>query len=224
MSNENHIPGQTLQLRPLVINPDREQTFSFGSIGGGGYSGDGNGWGPREDWRKDNSSRPREIATPNVMSEFMNEQIHNQLAIDNEYNEKFQNLPADTDREWEEKKQAMRGGASASSAQAAESDQRATLELIEVKQQQSASTVPAMYGLYGHNPLYLMNVLPQQKIRGLLNSREMNRDSLMAAYGQFDNVYKAALEYKKLSLSIEMLTRKFPELARKKNFRSSRTA
>ncbi|GAB7528039.1 hypothetical protein PS3A_04460 [Pseudomonas sp. 3A(2025)] len=218
MSNENHIPGQTFHLRPLVINPDREQTFSFGSIGGGGYSGHGDGWGAQEGPHRGEGSpgRPREIAIPNVMADFMAEQIQGQLAIDNEYNARFENLPADTDREWEEKKQTIKGGKHFSSAQSAESDQTATLQLIEQKQQQSASIIPAMYGLDGHAPFYLMNVLPVQRIRQLWNSGQMNQDNLLAAYALFDSAYKAALEYKRLYLSVDRLAEKLPELARQK--------
>ncbi|SDW38371.1 S-type Pyocin [Pseudomonas syringae] len=214
MTEKGYIPGQVYEIRPLIITPDRVQTF--GQHIGGGYTGNGDGWGPQEGPRRgesDNSGRTREIALPNVMAEFMNEQIHSQAQIDREYGERFETIVSDTEHELQGKKNETKNDRSLTAEESIELDRMITLDLIHVKASQYSTTAPNIYGLYGQSPYFLMMVLPRQKMRELLNSGNATRESLIELYALFDNIYKSAMELKALSISIDILASKFSDLA-----------
>ncbi|MBC3435871.1 hypothetical protein HU735_10645 [Pseudomonas sp. BW16M2] len=205
------------ELQPLVIVPDRVQTYGPG--GGGGYVGNAGGWGLQEGPRRGEGSGGtiRDIATPNVMSEFMNEQIANQAVIDTEYTARFKTLTADTERELEQNKLAAKAGQALTPAQAAAAEQQAAVKLIEAKKAQYITIAPKMYGMYGQSPYFLMEVLPQQMMRELLNSRKMTPDSLMKLWALYDDVYKSALEVKALSMAVGVVAGKLAGLAQQRD-------
>lgn len=157
----------------------------------------------------------RNVATPHVMTEFMNEQIHSLKAIDHEYSARLNLLLADTQREWEAAKQAAKENQVLTPAEALVREQKATLDLIASKISRYATIAPAIYGLYSLSPYFLMEVLPRQKMSELLNSGNTTPESLMDLYALFDTVYKSAMELKVLSLSIADLAGKLAEQAQK---------
>ena len=157
----------------------------------------------------------RNVATPHVMTEFMNEQIHSLKAIDHEYSARFNLLLADTQREWEAAKQAAKENQVLTPAEALVREQKATLGLIASKISRYATIAPAIYGLYSLSPYFLMEVLPRQKMSELLNSGNTTPESLMGLYALFDTVYKSAMELKVLSLSTADLAGKLAEQAQK---------
>lgn len=140
MADEGFVRGKPYEIKPLYIVAGRQQTFGPG--GGGGYRGNGDGWGLQEGPHRGEGgpSGIRDIALPNVMAEFMNEQIHSQLLIDNEYSARFKTLFTDTERELEERKQAAKGTQALAPAESAAMDQKVTLDLIDSKK---ISTYPS---------------------------------------------------------------------------------
>lgn len=212
MAEQGYKPGQVYEIKPLLIVPDRARTFGPG--GGGGYSGNGDGWGlqvgpPRG---TGGTSTRREIALPNVMSEFMNEQIHSQQNIDSEYTARFQTLISDVEQELSDKVQAVVGMQTVTGGTTA-LEQKAALDLTKSKRAQYEAIAPNIYGLYGQSPYFMMHVLPRQKIRELLNSGDTDQAKFIALYSMFDSVYRSALELKLLSLSIDILGGKLSGMA-----------
>nr|WP_052451060.1 S-type pyocin domain-containing protein [Pseudomonas batumici] len=132
--------------------------------------------------------------------------------IADEYNARFKALLADTEQALEQQKQAAKGERSLSPEEAARLDQTVTLDLIDVKKSQYISTAPTIYGLYGHNPFFMMEVLPRQRMRELWNSGAATPESVGNLHVLFDAVYRAALELKVLSLSMDVLAGKLAEL------------
>ncbi|MNO65833.1 Colicin-D [compost metagenome] len=221
MADQGFVPGQPYEIKPLYIVAGRQQTFGPG--GGGGYRGNGDGWGLQEGPHRGTGgpSGIHDIALPNVMAEFMNEQIHSQLLIDNEYSARFKTLFTDTERELEERKQAAKGTQALAPVESAAVDQKVALDLIDSKKNQYISIAPSIYGLYGQSPFFMMEVLPRQKMREFLNSGSADPQALMNLYAMFDNVYKSALELKALSLSMDVLAGKLVDLARQRNHAES---
>ena len=217
MADNGFVRGKTYYIKPTHIVAGRQQTFGPG--GGGGYSGSNGGWGLQEGPRRGEggSSGIRDIALPNVMAEFMNEQVYNQQQIDNEYNARFNTLLTDTTRELEERKNAAKSAQVLAPPESAAVDQQVTLELIDLKKKQYISIAPNIYGLFGQSPFFMMEVLPRQKMREFLNSGSADSQALMSLYAMFDNVYKSALELKALSLSVDILAGKLADLANSRN-------
>ncbi|MHC8308539.1 colicin-like pore-forming protein [Pseudomonas sp. GT1P32] len=215
--DEGFVRGEPYNIKPSFINGDREQTFGAG--GGGGYIGNNSGWGLQEGPRRGQGgpSSIRDLPGPNVMAEFANVQVADQLEIDNEYNARFNTLFADTERELEERKKAAKAGQILAVAESAARDQKAALDLIDSKKSQYISTAPGIYGLYGQSPYFLMEVLPRRKISEVLTSPYHDPYALYNLYGLFNNVYKSAMELKRLSLSVDVLAGKLAELASKRN-------
>ena len=201
-------PG-SYELAPYPIVGKWESEIKFG----GGY----NTWGLNEGSRRGEGgpSNIREVAKPNVVAELMNEQIHNQAAIDHDYGARFNSLLGDIARELQEKKLLASGAQALGAAESAVTDQHVTLELIESKRQQSKALAPEIYGLYGQSPYFLMTLLSSNKINDFFNSHNGNnpREVLMALYAQFDHVYQSAMELKALSLSTTFLAGKLADLA-----------
>ena len=201
-------PG-SYELAPYPIVGKWESEIKFG----GGY----NTWGLSEGSRRGEGgpSNIREVAKPNVVAELMNEQIHNQAAIDHDYGARFNSLLGDIARELQEKKLLASGAQALGAAESAVTDQHVTLELIESKRQQSKALAPEIYGLYGQSPYFLMTLLSSNKINDFFNSNNGNnpREVLMALYAQFDHVYQSAMELKVLSLSTTFLAGKLADLA-----------
>ena len=201
-------PG-SYELAPYPIVGEWESEIKFG----GGY----NTWGLNEGARRGEGgpSNIREVAKPNVVAEFMNEQIHNQAAIDHDYGARFNSLLGDIARELQEKKLLASGAQALGAAESAVTDQHVTLELIESKRQQSKALAPEIYGLYGQSPYFLMTLLSSNKINDFFNSHNGNnpREVLMALFAQFDHVYQSAMELKALSLSTTFLSGKLADLA-----------
>ena len=201
-------PG-SYELAPYPIVGKWESEIKFG----GGY----NTWGLNEGSRRGEGgpSNIREVAKPNVVAELMNEQIHNQAAIDHDYGARFNSLLGDIARELQEKKLLASGAQALGAAESAVTDQHVTLELIESKRQQSKALAPEIYGLYGQSPYFLMTLLSSNKINDFFNSNNGNnpREVLMALYAQFDHVYQSAMELKVLSLSTTFLAGKLADLA-----------
>lgn len=201
-------PG-SYELAPYPIVGKWESEIKFG----GGY----NTWGLNEGARRGEGgpSNIREVAKPNVVAEFMNEQIHNQAAIDHDYGARFNSLLADIARELQEKKLLASGAQALGAAESAVTDQHVTLELIESKRQQYIALAPEIYGLYGQSPYFLMTLLSSNKINDFFNSHNGNnpREVLMALFAQFDHVYQSAMELKALSLSTTFLAGKLADLA-----------
>nr|WP_256347916.1 colicin E5-related ribonuclease [Pseudomonas gingeri] len=214
MADERYVPGQVFEIRPLHIVAGRPQTFGTGV--GGSYAGDGNGWGLQEGPRRGEGGpgRIRE-ATPNLLSDLMGGETDFQSVAD-EYDSRLRTVSTDTEYELEQKKQAIRADSSLSPEETARRDQAAVLELIESRKLKYVSTAPAIYGLYGHNPFFMMEVLPRQKMRELWSSGAATPESIGNLHVLFDAVYRAALELKLLSLSMDVLAGKLAELDAKR--------
>ncbi|CAI8928187.1 colicin-like pore-forming protein [Pseudomonas sp. IT-P100] len=220
--DEGFVRGEPYNIKPSFVNPDRERAFGVG--GGGGYIGNGSGWGLQEGPRRGQGGPGsiRNLPGPNVMSEFMGVQIDGQMQIDDEYNPRFSTLITDTERELEERKQAANEGGNFTVAESAAMDQKVALDLIDTKKSQYISTAPGTYALYGQSPYFLMEVLPRRKISEILTS-PYDSFALYNSFGLFNNVYKSAMELKRLSLSMDVLAGKLAELARKRNEAESDT-
>lgn len=217
MAQNGLVPAGGVVLQPLVITPDRQQTYGPG--GGGGYINSSGGWGLQEGPRRGEGggSTHHEIGGPNVMAEFMNEQIWNQKAIDATYTARFKTLAADTERELEQKKMAAKAGQNLAPAQAAAAEQKAAIELIAAKKAQYVTVVPQMYGMHGQSPYFLMEVLPRQMMYEFLNSKGVTPYSLEKLWALYDDVYKAALEAKALSLAAGVVAGKLAGLAQQRD-------
>lgn len=217
MSENGYITGQVYEIKPLIITPDRHHTYGPG--GGGGYSGGFGGWGLQEGPRRGTGGQGniRDIALPNIMSELMNEQVHNQSIIDNEYNAHFQTIKAHTEHELKEKKNSAINPNAMSLSESIALEQRITFELIDTKKSRYAAIAPNLYGLYGQSPFFMMEVLPRQKMREFLNSGTASREALIDLYATFDDVYKSALELKALSLSIDIVADTFADMANRRS-------
>lgn len=201
-------PG-SYELGPIPVVGKWQSGIEFG----GGYTVWGLNEGPRRG--EGGPSNIHEVAKPNVIAEFMNEQIYNQAEMDNNYKVRINTLMADVDRELQERKLAVKGAQTLDDAKTAVIDQRVTLELIEFKQHQSSTIAPDIYGLYGQSPYFLMTLLARQKIHDFFSTANGSnpRQVLKAIFDQFDQVYTSAMELKVLSLSIDALAGKLPELA-----------
>ncbi|WP_256350375.1 S-type pyocin domain-containing protein [Pseudomonas gingeri] len=215
MADERYVVGQAFEIRPLHIVAGRPQTFGSGV--GGAYSGNGDGWGLQEGPRRGEGGpgRFRDTTTPNVLSDLMGGETDFQFIAD-EYEPRLKALLVNMEQELAQKKQAATGESVLSPEEAARLDQRVTLDLIDVKKSQYISTAPAIYGLYGHNPFFMMEVLPRQKMRELWLSGAATAESVSGLHALFDTVYRAALELKVLSLSMDVLAAKLAELDTKR--------
>ncbi|MCQ6256856.1 S-type pyocin domain-containing protein [Pseudomonas sp. Q11] len=213
---EGFVPGQPYHIKPTFIAGEQPVVFETG--GGGGYIGNGNGWGLQEGPRRgEGPGRTiRPITFPNVMSEFMNEHKANKLAIDTEYSPIFKTLRADVERALAQKQQAAKVSKGSPIA-SVKSDQKITLDLIASKQTQYISKRPVALSLYKTNPLYLMKDLPSAKIRNMLNNAPFTPEIYLATYKAIDDAYKAALDLKILSMSIRLLSGKLEGYAKKSN-------
>ena len=200
---------RTYEIGPISVRANERPQIKFEA----GQTAWGLNDGPRRG--VGGPSNIRNIATPNVMSEFMNEQIHNQKAIDHEYSARFNTLSSDIEHEWVVGNQSAKGVHDLTHAESLVIEQKVTLDLISSKITRYAATAPAIYGLYGLSPYFLMGVTPRQKMSELLNSKNLSPDALMNLYALFDDVYKSALELKVLSLSTAILAGKLAELAQK---------
>jgi len=211
MADERYVVGQAFEIRPLHIVAGRPQTLGSGV--GGAYSGNGDGWGLQEGPRRGEGGpgRFRDTATPNVLSDLMGGETDFQFIAD-EYEVRLKALLLDTEQALEQKKQAAKGESVLSPEEAARLDQAVTLDLIDVKKSQYVSTAPAIYGLYGHNPFFMMEVLPRQKMRELWISGAATAESVKGLHDLFHTVYGAAQELKVLSLSMDILAAKLAEL------------
>ncbi|WP_414864754.1 colicin-like pore-forming protein [Pseudomonas sp. IT-P12] len=151
------------------------------------------------------------------MSEFKGIQESGQAEIDDEYAVKFGTLPADVERELDKHKKAAKAGRDLTAAESAAVDQKVLLDLISSKLSQYISTAPGAYALYGHSPYFLMNVLPKWKIAESLAALQQDPYALYNSFGLIDNVYRAAMEIKRLSLLMGMLTGKLRAFAEERN-------
>lgn len=143
------IGPDSYELAPYPIVGKWESDIKFG----GGY----NSWGLNEGPRRGEGgpSNIHEVAKPNVVAEFMNEQIHNQADIDGDYIARFKNLLGDIGRELQERKLLAQGAKTHGAADSAVIDQQVALELIESKRQQYTSIAPDIYmGFMGKVPIF----------------------------------------------------------------------
>lgn len=226
MTEVGFVRGQPWHIQGLNIRANRVQEFGGGN--GGGYEGEGHaleGYGDSRSWGLQDGPRRgeggsgtiRDVPGPNVMSEFKDIQAAGQFHIDSEYNPLFGALATDVERELEQKTQVVKAGRSLSVAESAAIGQQAALELIDSKKSQFIVTAPSIYRLYGQSPYYLMNVLPRRKIAEALNALQHDPHAVYNALGLFDDVYKSAMELKRLSLSLGILAGKLAELAAKRS-------
>lgn len=217
MAQNGFVPRIAVELQPLIITPDRQQTYGPG--GGGGYINSSGGWGLQEGPRRGEGegSTRRQVVGPSAIAELMNEQIWNQKAIDATYKARFKSLIADTERELEQKKVAAKVGQNLTPAQEAVAEQKVAFELIAAKKVLYITAVPQMYGMHGQSPYFLMEVLPPQMMHELLNSRKGTSSSVEQLWALYDDVYKAALEAKSLSLTISVIAGKLAGLAQQRD-------
>jgi hypothetical protein len=212
---------------PIIITPDQIQTYS-GNGTGGGYTpsefawsstANGDGWGADMKRPKGTGGKGtiHNIATPNVMNDFMGEQNHNQSVIDTQYNSRFSTVIADIERELSEQKVTAKYGQNLSASESASIDQKVTLELIHETKSKASSLETRSRGLKGLSPFFLMEVLPRNMMADFLNSRVGTPESLTALYNSFDDAYSSALEIKALSISERALTNQLAETAAQKD-------
>jgi hypothetical protein len=218
MTDEKSSLNRGVELPVQWVFADREQTF--GDSNGGGYSGEGHpvfdGGTPQRG--RGDPGRKRDMATPNVISELMNEPNASRAEIDAEFIPRFAALVSATERELEEKMRAAKVGRTLSPSAACIIDQQVTLDFIASNKSQYVSVKPKIYGLYGQSPYFLMDVIPRSKVRDLWNSTEVNPDTIQAVWALIEDVYRSALEAKLLSLSTDVLAGKLAELASKRGY------
>lgn len=208
---------------PIIITPDQIQTFSENGTGGGytpsefaqSSTTNGDGWGADMKRPKGTGGKGtiHNIATPNVMRDFMGEQNHNQSLIDTQYNSRFSTVIADIERKLSEQKVTAKNGQTLSASESASIDQKVTLELIDETKSKASSLETRSRGLKGLSPFFLMEVLPRNMMAEFLNSRVGTPESLTALYNSFDDAYSSALEIKALSISERVLTNRLAETA-----------
>lgn len=212
---------------PIIITPDQIQTYSENGTGGGytpsefswSSTANGDGWGADMKRPKGTGGKGtiHNIATPNVMHDFMGEQNHNQSVIDTQYNSRFSTVIADIERELSEQKVTAKYGQTLSAGESASIDQKVTLELIDETKSKASSLETRSRGLKGLSPFFLMEVLPRNMMAEFLNSRVGTPESLTALYNSFDDAYSSALEIKALSISERALTNQLAETAAQKD-------
>lgn len=212
MAQQGWQPGQPLEIKPTIITAGRRNTYWSGE--GGGYVGTGDGWGLQEGPRRGEGDRSRfkNFDFPSTTADFIGEQKYNQSVIDAEYSVRFTMLNTETEREFEETRKAANTAQPLTEIESAVIDQKIALEIINSKKSKYTNTSPAMYGLYDQIPFYLMENLTYTKLRETLASLDPI-ESLPNTYTLYDTVWRAAQELKALSLSIEVLANKLPELA-----------
>ncbi len=208
---------------PIIITPDQIQPFSENGTGGGytpsefaqSSTTNGDGWGADMKRPKGTGGKGtiHNIATPNVMRDFMGEQNHNQSVIDTQYNSRFSTVIADIERKLSEQKVTAKNGQTLSASESASIDQKVTLELIDETKSKASSLETRSRGLKGLSPFFLMEVLPRNMMAEFLNSRVGTPESLTALYNSFDDAYSSALEIKALSISERVLTNRLAETA-----------
>lgn len=211
---------------PIVITPNQVQTYSPDGTGGG-YTPHGFSWGSTTNgsgWGAD-IQRPKGIggkgtihnlATPNVMSEFMGEQEHNQSVIDAQYNSRFSTIVGEIERELEEHKAAAKIGQNFTPSERLASDQNTTFDLIDTKKREASALSSKARAMGGLSPYFLMNHLPRQMMAEFINSRKGTPEKLGKLYHLFDDAYSSALEIKALSISEKMLSDKLIDIATQK--------
>jgi hypothetical protein len=212
---------------PIIITPDQIQTYLENGTGGGytpsefawSSTANGDGWGADMKRPKGTGGKGtiHNIATPNVMNDFMGEQNHNQSVIDTQYNSRFSTVIADIERELSEQKVTAKYGQTLSASESASIDQKVTLELIHETKSKASSLETRSRGLKGLSPFFLMEVLPRNMMADFLNSRVGTPESLTALYNSFDDAYSSALEIKALSISERALTNQLAETAAQKD-------
>jgi hypothetical protein len=212
---------------PIIITPDQIQTYLENGTGGGytpsefawSSTANGDGWGADMKRPKGTGGKGtiHNIATPNVLNDFMGEQNHNQSVIDTQYNSRFSTVIADIERELSEQKVTAKYGQTLSASESASIDQKVTLELIHETKSKASSLETRSRGLKGLSPFFLMEVLPRNMMADFLNSRVGTPESLTALYNSFDDAYSSALEIKALSISERALTNQLAETAAQKD-------
>jgi hypothetical protein len=211
---------------PIVITPDQVQTYSPDGTGGGytphgfnwGSTINGSGWGADMQHPKGIGGKGtiHNLATPNVMSEFMGEQEHNQSVIDAQYNSRFSTIVGEIEREMEEHKAAARFGQNFTPSESLANDQNTTFNLIDTKKREASALSSKARAMRGLSPYFLMNHLPRQMMAEFINSRKGTPEELGKLYHVFDDAYSSALEIKALSISEKILSDKLIDIATQK--------
>lgn len=212
MARKKRVTRQAVELDYTHIVANRDQTYS--PLGGGGYALSGNGWGLQAGPHRGTGGGVRfpSIHAPSLMTDLMNEQIFGQIRIDQAFESRFRTLSSDTESELKEKKIAAKATRDLSSGAEVVLEQTVTLGLIEEKFANYKVTAPKIYGMHGHSPYYLMEVMPRVMMKQLIDSRRMTPKSLMALWKLYDDVYRAALELKVLPMAMDILAAKLSEL------------
>ncbi|KTC17551.1 S-type Pyocin [Pseudomonas marginalis ICMP 9505] len=212
MAQQGWQPGQPLEIKPTIITAGRRNTYWGGE--GGGYSGNGDGWGLQEGPRRGEGdpTRFKQFDFPSTTADFIGEQKYNQSLIDAAYSKRFATLNIQTERELEEQQHAGKAEQPLTERESAVLDQKIALTFIHAKKTTYNNTAPVMYGLYDQNPFYLMENLTTTKLRETLAGADPIT-KLADTYTLYDAVWTAAQELKALSLSIEIVAEKLSMLA-----------
>lgn len=150
--------------------------------------------------------------TPFIWDDFVGEHRYKKTLIDADYTPIFNALPARAQNEIEQKKDYAKQGKALSAINAAQKDLETTVKAIEEKEVEYEARAKDAFSMYGLNPLFLMIDLPFRKI---YDGVHQGADGFNKALSEIDVAYKAALDQKRLSLEIKILTSQLPALAQK---------
>ena len=132
-----------------------------------------------------------------------------------EYNARFATITPDTEHELQDAQQKTAKDIDAPNQEKISKKNQATaFALIASKKAHYETTTPKLFGLYGQNPHFLMDQLVGTRLNDIIHGRI--RDSWEDTNALYDSVWRSTLELKALSLEIEILAKKLPELAEKR--------
>lgn len=215
MAQQGWQPGEPLHIKPIIIKGGTSQPQGIGE--GGGYIGSGNGWGPQEGPRRGEGgpSSINYLNFPSIVDDLLGEQRANQQLMEAQYKARFATITADTERELLDAQHNSIQEIDASDQDRISNIKQATaFTLIASKKARYEETTPKLFGLYGQTPHFLMEQLVGTRLNDIMHGRI--RDSWEGTNALYDSVWRSTLELKALSLEMEILVKKLPELAKQR--------
>lgn len=192
---------EPLELPAIVITPDRMQNYGPG--GGGGYEGDGSGWGlqegpPREQDELDSDQRT-------ALREFSFELQQRRTTIYNDYVARSRTNLSDAILEVAEKTRLAREKLPVASIEYFTVEQNVTVEVINDKRPLLNALAPKMYGMFSQSPYYLLESMAQVMMLERLKAGAATPEELAKISALHDEIYASALEFDDVSTQIDFI-------------------
>lgn len=173
-------------------------------------------WGLDESPHRGTGNGPSKLSplTPFIWDDLMGIQADSMAQLEIEYREIFNSLSQTVSSDIEQARRVAIGDRNLSPVEAAEIDYETTIHAFHAKAAEYQAQTEAAYSLYGNNPFFLMKELTFSKIQ---ESLALNPPNILIAYQAADRAYRAALELKRLSMEMNVLANKLPDLSWEKS-------